>query len=492
MTAEGQAELVFRSGERIGDRVLITRFPFSVGRGEADLVLEDASVSRKHFIIECQENRFFLKDLGSSNGTYLNGERAGESALVASDVIRIGQTEMEFSVRKGVPIGVTEPAEKDDGKWVPRIMLDVSLSMIEQKAWLGSILDWLLRKCNADRGFIAGYDSTSEAVYVIAGTQDELLKEPADGKVPLSRSIVEEVIRRRSAVITSNAEVDPRFKEASSVAKYDICSVLCMPARWQGHPVGAIYLERDLRKDPFSESDADSIQVIGDYLGVALMAWRSGGIRTEGSWEKHNLERSFGEKLIAQVEEEGGMSSLRKAVREINVLTFSLGKIDGLLESKSEEAWRSVSQLMTQINEAMTKHEGAIVSLGSAMFGSTRQDKESHLKALAAAIEIIRIGRASVKRMIRDHRVGFASGIGIATGEALVGYFGGGNRSEYFGFGQVMSASQGLALNAQDGEILIDQATYGKVHNAVTTHRVAPFSLPGVERQVQAFRVLSF
>ena len=88
-----------RSGPRPG-RMLQLQFPStSFGRGpENDYRLtEEEMASRQHCIIEGSEKRFLLRDLDSTNGTFVNGNRVeGEIELRPGDVIRIGKMEMEF------------------------------------------------------------------------------------------------------------------------------------------------------------------------------------------------------------------------------------------------------------------------------------------------------------------------------------------------------------------------------------------------------------
>lgn len=76
--------------------------PFRVGRApEAELQLSGASVSKLHAAVEKDEHAFALVDLGSRNGTYLNGERIeGRQTLRSGDVIRIGGMELRFVLRR--------------------------------------------------------------------------------------------------------------------------------------------------------------------------------------------------------------------------------------------------------------------------------------------------------------------------------------------------------------------------------------------------------
>ncbi|MFA4985529.1 MAG: FHA domain-containing protein [Candidatus Brocadiia bacterium] len=88
----------------------ITKDAVFVGRGaEVDLRVESDSLSRKHFCIERMFGEFQLVDLGSTNGTLLNGQAALMDSLHTGDRIRIGELEFIF----------TNPAEKKEEDIVP-------------------------------------------------------------------------------------------------------------------------------------------------------------------------------------------------------------------------------------------------------------------------------------------------------------------------------------------------------------------------------------
>jgi hypothetical protein len=69
----------------------------TVGRGlNNDVILEDARVSRHHAELRYKTRRFWVSDLGSTNGTFVNGERVTEQALRSGDTISLGGLEMVF------------------------------------------------------------------------------------------------------------------------------------------------------------------------------------------------------------------------------------------------------------------------------------------------------------------------------------------------------------------------------------------------------------
>ncbi len=69
----------------------------TIGRGlNNDIILEDTRVSRHHAQLRYKTRRFWLTDLGSTNGTFVNGERALESALNDGDIVSLGGIELTF------------------------------------------------------------------------------------------------------------------------------------------------------------------------------------------------------------------------------------------------------------------------------------------------------------------------------------------------------------------------------------------------------------
>ncbi len=86
-------EAIFISGLRSGERVVLTKFPATIGRdpnSSLPLALHDQLASTRHAQIRYENRRFILKDVGSSNGTYRDGQRITEATLTNSDVIEFG------------------------------------------------------------------------------------------------------------------------------------------------------------------------------------------------------------------------------------------------------------------------------------------------------------------------------------------------------------------------------------------------------------------
>lgn len=96
--AQGESSaLIVRKGPQPGERFFIDRERLTIGRDpDSDIFLNDLTVSRQHAVLEAKGGKVSVKDAGSLNGTYVNGEIAESSELSEGDVVQIGTFQMVF------------------------------------------------------------------------------------------------------------------------------------------------------------------------------------------------------------------------------------------------------------------------------------------------------------------------------------------------------------------------------------------------------------
>jgi len=93
-----KVRLVVVTGKDERKEVLLQKRAVTIGTlGGSDLALTDPTVSRSHAVVEEKSDGYLLRDLGSTNGTFLDGVKVREAYLSAGSVIRLGQTEIAFS-----------------------------------------------------------------------------------------------------------------------------------------------------------------------------------------------------------------------------------------------------------------------------------------------------------------------------------------------------------------------------------------------------------
>ena len=95
------AALVVASGHQAGTRYAITSELMTVGRHpDSDIFLDDITVSRRHVELSTSNTGYMIRDVGSLNGTYLNGQRLEDSevSLTNGDEIQIGKFKLLYLV----------------------------------------------------------------------------------------------------------------------------------------------------------------------------------------------------------------------------------------------------------------------------------------------------------------------------------------------------------------------------------------------------------
>ena len=105
------ASLLIKKGLKKGAEYTITTSRAVIGRGTgSDIIVDDSAVSRMHAAIEFSKNKFVLKDLGSKNGTFLDGKSINEAVLAHGNTFQIGSTVIEFVLtdRPGESVYVIE------------------------------------------------------------------------------------------------------------------------------------------------------------------------------------------------------------------------------------------------------------------------------------------------------------------------------------------------------------------------------------------------
>ena len=91
-TPVGEGLIVVLKGPNVGEKIIISKPLFSIGReSDSDIFLDDITISRKHAQIVKTDTCYKIIDLGSLNGIYVNGKLSEEKILENGDKIQIGK-----------------------------------------------------------------------------------------------------------------------------------------------------------------------------------------------------------------------------------------------------------------------------------------------------------------------------------------------------------------------------------------------------------------
>src|SRR6476660_8455504 len=275
------------SGPRVGAQfILDPERQNRIGRGlDCDVILTDPLSSRVHAIIVCEEGDWWVRDAGSRNGTYVNGQKIDEARLVDASVLKVGSTEFEFHQSLAKP---TDTSQLDRTQTVIR---DQSVLKEEQPGEFG--LD-ALRDNERAHDFLTlhqlsmkllGCTDPDEVVRVslellrertrasvvgfLWASDDGQLKPklviPADaaGKFQLSSELTEQVTRHGKAIWIDNQEIEGNTRVLQHYA-----DAICVPLLHEATTLGAMHVY--LEQGRFRQSDFEVAIPLANIMTVAL------------------------------------------------------------------------------------------------------------------------------------------------------------------------------------------------------------------------------
>jgi serine phosphatase RsbU (regulator of sigma subunit) len=304
------ALLTVIQGGEVGKQFELADGESAVGRSpDCDVVLDVAAVSRRHAIISQDKGLFFVRDNGSRNGTIVNGQQiAGQTQLRDGDQILICDVLIEFrhaaapNLLAGEfqggssllsPIVADDDDEEDvdssilstfdvtrDGRntWVMsakpeqqlQAMIEISNNLsnaMSVKEILPKILDSLFTIfVQADRGFIVMRPKPGGPLAPVATKA----RRGDDDQMRVSRTIVEQAMTEKKAILTADASSDARFNMAQSIADFNIRSLICAPMiDSNGEALGVILIDTRDQRSRFTDLD---LQVLAGVAGQAANA----------------------------------------------------------------------------------------------------------------------------------------------------------------------------------------------------------------------------
>jgi sigma-B regulation protein RsbU (phosphoserine phosphatase) len=305
------ATLTIIQGGELGKQYTLQDGESVVGRSpECDVVLDAAAVSRRHAVVIHERGLYFIKDNGSRNGTIVNGQQVIDRAqLRDGDQILICDVLLEFhnlplpSLLGGAPMAGSsllvrledDPVDEQDGSSI-MATLDVGqgiagragftlsakpetqlMAMIEisnnlsntlsVKEILPKILDSLFKIfVQADRGFIIMRPNADGPLMPVATKT----RRGEDEGMRVSRTIVQQAMNEKKAILSADASNDERFSMAQSIADFSIRSLIVAPMiNSNGEAIGVIQIDTRDQRSRFTDLD---LQVLAGVAGQAANA----------------------------------------------------------------------------------------------------------------------------------------------------------------------------------------------------------------------------
>jgi len=347
--------------EGIRSELELGRPVVAIGRAlDNDVRLANTLVSRHHCRIEGQGEQAWIIDLGSANGTSVNGERVDRRLLSPGDVIELSGTRIEFGAREAAP-GV-RPAHEPDGKEnlktvMPaagevglatlsgeakrerenlRVFAKISRELVRETELLPllrTIVDSAVALVGGERGFLLLDDpqrksSAAEAPPEVAKMTVSVARsfDHTDIVVPRSRlslGIAGEVVRTKKPVLSLDAISDERFEHMASVEDLRLRSVMCLPIEIEGTVEGVIYVDNRLQFGAFNQEDLELVELFAAQASIAIR-----NARLVAELRERNQRLELSRQQIERLNEQLGRK-VRDRDSELAVVRAELGRERG-------------------------------------------------------------------------------------------------------------------------------------------------------------------
>ncbi|HVX62787.1 MAG TPA: ATP-binding protein [Pirellulales bacterium] len=273
---------VFR-GNNQGMRFELEADVLSLGREAGnDVQLHDTEVSRRHAELRRSDKTFTLTDQGSSNGTYVNGQRIQSHQLVNGDEVQMGGTVMLYTclgdestgdLADKIDIIARRPSGdqsrivrsmsqaegsrilSDDSAvaaspWLARarsnlqVMYRTALAVshtLDIDQLLNRIMQLIFEWVEADRGCIMLVNPDTGKLEPKVRRNRKGVK--SGDRITISKTILDYVMEHNEGVLTSDASEDDRWNPAASILQMGICEAICAPMQGRYNMVGVIYID---------------------------------------------------------------------------------------------------------------------------------------------------------------------------------------------------------------------------------------------------------
>ena len=415
--------MTITKGPQKGQTFYLDEIPIRLGRGpENDVVIDHPQVSRRHAHIVRQDSSLVIEDLGSTNGTFVNGRKlTAPQPLTVHDVIILGKAvflqitngDRFGGAGEGVAekllesMGATQEAlrqspDSDSQAMLSRIqewqplaeelakgaaqktelallyeIIGVMNSSLDLSETLDLVMDSLIHLTGAERGCLMLLDEEGDLKIQAAQNFDQQNVNTSD--LEFSHTVVQEALESGQPVLTTNAQVDPRFSGQESVVGYHLRSIVCVPLCFRERAIGSLYLDNHFRENVFSQEDLPLLTAFASQAAIAI--------------ENARLYTKTDRALAARVEE---LTTLQRIDQELNAV-LDLNQVLDLTLSWAMRALKAKAGALCILNE-----EGEIEKMTTTKNGdhlAKLQPEEIHMAVQSS--RPITIGKLRVLVPIR-------------------------------------------------------------------------------------------
>jgi adenylate cyclase len=515
----------------------ITGSAVSIGRADSnDLVLSHPSVSRHHARVNVLPgDTTLLIDLGSLNGTLVNGQQIQEHRLADQDRINIGMYELKYEaavardlhveagvIPAGDVTGVISPEALSTALRVqiaagtaPTQVIQERLKNLEQEnnllklllavgKTLSSVLtpEEVMRRVmelvfqmeSVERGFVMLRDEKKGFKPAVLLYKDE--KQKADPRgVALSKTLIDRVLNERLPLLIHDVSSDERFATSESLRISGIRSAMCAPLIYKDRVFGLFYVDCLSTPYAFSKEELSIFSVVAAEAAISFDNARSHEELSRRVIERQALERFLSSAIVEKILANPDQVHLGG---ENQIATILFADIRGFTRMSEHMEPQSVVELLNEYFSEMTDlifDNGGTLDkyLGDgimALFGAPLPKPDDAQRSVKTAKEMQRALAELNRQWQARGQQPLQMGIGVNTGPVTAGNIGSSKRMDYTVIGDAVNLASRLCANAAGGQILVSESTFQQLSGHLPAQRLEPILVKGKETPVEIYEIL--
>jgi adenylate cyclase len=407
------------------------------------------------------------------------------SEPVKYDDAPLGHTQLKITANEiiggGTQPSIESPVATPDEIRVLRRKAKMLELVYEMSRSLGTVFDLkevferatdlIFRGTPADRVIALLADEHDKTLHQIASrTRDKNLEKLSD-RLTVSRTITRKVIDERMAILSQDARSDAQFGGAESIVSQGVRSTICAPLITESNVHGVIYVDRLDPFAAFTEDHLELVTAVAAQSAVIVETVRAHDRLAREEVARANYGRFMPPYVVKQLLENPDSFRLGGTNQRITVLFADIRGFTAMSERENpERVVRLLNRYFTAMSEIIFAHGGTLDKyIGDglmALFGAPNATPDDAINAVKAAVAMQKRINLLNGELVAEGLSPVTVGIGLHTGDALIGYIGSERRSEYTAIGDTVNLAARLESNARGGQILLSDATAMAIGNA--------------------------
>jgi serine phosphatase RsbU (regulator of sigma subunit) len=273
------ARIVVHDGDA-SRTVVIQSLPFTIGRqADRNLVLTNAQISRMHAVIQQDPNGYFIQDLDSRHGTFVNRARTQNARLTSGDHIQLGASgtilvfllEQDHSSTRALLSRFSAAPSATELETLS-LFLQAAQSFNSTRVLddvLATMVEYTLRLTGGERGFVF-LGETPDTLTLRCGLTSE--GQPLVDDSRISHSILQDAVRSGNEFIIGDVSGEGQLIGRQSAVAHELRSVIAIPLRGRSSErlLGALYLDSRLRTSTLNRVGRDILTAIASEAANLL------------------------------------------------------------------------------------------------------------------------------------------------------------------------------------------------------------------------------